>query len=96
MTTADWVIIAVGFLVIGTLFNRIRSLEATVAKQTEYLGRLEDYAKEIDPRFDEERRVLAELNEAVTDGKSTMAGINHRDLERRKRERGERMLHDPI
>jgi hypothetical protein len=97
MTTTDWVIIAsVALLVLGTLFNRIRALEGTVAKHEEYLRRLTDYAKEIDVRFDEERRLLADLNDSVEKDGVSLAGINHMELVKEKRARGERTLLDPI
>jgi hypothetical protein len=92
MTTTDWVIIAtVAFFVLGTLFNRIKGLERRVAKHDEYLDRLTDYAKEIDPRLDEERRLLADV-----DGGVMLAGAHHMDLVKAKRARGERTLLDPI
>jgi len=93
MTASDWAIIAtIALFVVGTLFNRVRALERTVAKHEEYLDRLTDYAKEIDPRFNEERRLIAELN----DDAASLAGANHMDLVKEKRARGERTLLDPI
>jgi hypothetical protein len=86
MTANDWVIIA----------SVVRSLEKAVARQEEYLDRLTDYAKEIDPRFDEERRLIADLNESVEKGETSLAGMQHMDLVKEKKARGERTLLDPI
>jgi hypothetical protein len=60
------------------------------------VGRLTDYAKEIDPRFDEERRLLADLKKSVEKGGVSFSGMNHMNLVKEKRARGERTLLDPI
>jgi hypothetical protein len=70
----------------------------TVRKLTERIDRLERtidavyrYAQETDPRHDEERWFLKELDEG-----QLMSGMHHLDLIRDKRARGERTLNDPI
>jgi len=66
-----------------------------LAKRVTYTERcvqaLFEYAKEIDPRHDEERAILRDLDEG-----GLMAGINHLDYTRSKNARGERTLFDPL
>ena len=50
-----------------------------------------DYAREIDPRHDEERAILKDLDEG-----GLTAGMAHMDLVNAKRARGERTLLDPL
>jgi hypothetical protein len=51
---------------------------------------------EIDPRFDEERRVKDSAIEEIDAGEFTLAGMHHLDLVNEKEERGERTLSDPL
>jgi hypothetical protein len=100
VTVALWIIfgILLAVTVIGfvTLFTRVRVLERTVAKQGEHLDRVTDYAKEIDPRFDDERRLIAELQDSVEKHIPGFAGMSHMELVKEKKARGERTLLDPI
>jgi hypothetical protein len=77
---AHWIIFGILLVVtvIGfvTLFTRLRVLERTVAKQGEHLDRLTDYAKEFDPRFDDERRLIAELQDSVEKHIPGFAGMS--------------------
>jgi hypothetical protein len=88
------------WLVVGGLFNRIKArveaLERRLEEHADYLDRLTNYTKESDPRFDEERRLLAELQESGEQGTVSIAVMRHRGLVHKKRARGERTLNDPI
>lgn len=70
---------------INRLTKRVASLEETVTAVFRY-------AQEIDPRHDEERRLL----DALYNGDGMFDGVNHMEYVREKRARGERTLNDPI
>lgn len=53
---------------------------------------LREYLYEIDPQFDEERRLMIELHESLDTGKLSFAGKEHMDLTKEKKERGYRTL----
>jgi hypothetical protein len=53
---------------------------------------LREYLYEIDPQFDEERRLTRGLYESVSGVRPSFDGMLLNDLEREKREKGERTL----
>lgn len=74
-------------------------LSYTIHKLVERVDHLErsviavfNYAKEFDPRHDEERW----LEKDILDGNAGLSGLHHFELTRAKRARGERTLNDPI
>src|SRR5688500_16167554 len=90
---ADWglaiavgagIVAVSGGLLVDKLTKRMDRVDRAVTA-------LFEYAKEIDPRHDEERSILYDL-----DAGGLMAGEHHLNLVRAKRERGERTLLDPL
>ncbi|WP_035057488.1 hypothetical protein [Andreprevotia chitinilytica] len=58
---------------------------------------LRDYLYEIDPQFDDERFLLAELEESLEDDSTmSLAGASLVDLERLKKSEGRRTLADKL
>src|ERR1700726_1136500 len=53
---------------------------------------LREYLYEIDPQFDQERDLTAELNESVEKGSGGFAGMSLMDLEKEKKKAGKRTL----
>ena len=57
---------------------------------------LREYLYEIDPQFDEERRLLAELHASVAANTASFAGMLHMDLLNQKKQQGKRTLDSPL
>ena len=57
---------------------------------------LESFLYEIDPQFDEERRLLSELDESLNSDMTSFAGLNHMELIRKKEAAGRRTLNTPF
>lgn len=90
---ADWALavgVGAGIAAISTAFT-LDKLAKRVAYNERCIQALFDYVREIDPRHDEERAILKDL-----DNGGLMAGMHHLDLVKAKRERGERTLFDPL
>jgi hypothetical protein len=57
---------------------------------------MRQYLYEKDPQFDDERELLAELNESPETKAVSFAGMNHMELTKRKKEQGRRTLNSPF
>ncbi len=55
-----------------------------------------EWLREIDPRMQEEQELIDEAWDAVENDKFSLAPALHLDLERKKREAGERTVTDPL
>jgi hypothetical protein len=62
----------------------------------EQFNGLRQYLYEKDPQFDDERELLAELNESLETKAVSFAGMNHMELTKRKKEQGRRTLNLPF
>ncbi|WP_158703096.1 hypothetical protein [Allosphingosinicella vermicomposti] len=72
------------------LNERLQLVHAKLDRLLENFDGLREYLYEIDPQFDDERRLLTEL---FSDKPGTMfSGMDHMELEKRKREEGYRTL----
>ena len=91
---ADWALILGGAGAAGVIgaSMEINRLTKRVGNLETMLGAVFRYAQEIDPRHDEERRLL----DALYHGDGMFDGLNHYEFVKEKRARGERTLHDPI
>jgi hypothetical protein len=78
------------------LNTRLLSVHKKLDQIREQFSGLRDYLYEIDPQFDDERRLLAELNESLETKSVSFAGMNHMELERRKQQQGRRTLNSPF
>lgn len=78
------------------LNTRLERVHAKLDRALECFDGLRDYLYEIDPQFDEERRLLAEQDESLNSGKTSFAGMNHMELIREKQTRGKRTLNTPF
>lgn len=99
MTTFQILELVVVRLALATfgLWTRLKQFERRLSTMEGIADRIAEYAKEIDPRFDDERALLAELQQTLDDdGTVSLAGMNHMQLVRDKKLRGERTLYDPI
>jgi hypothetical protein len=72
------------------LNERLNLVHAKLDRLFDNFNGLREYLYEIDPQFDEERRLLAEL---FSDDPGTMfSGMEHMELTKRKEEEGRRTL----
>jgi hypothetical protein len=78
------------------LNTRLRGVHKKLDHMLEQFNGLRDYLYEIDPQFDDERRLLAELNESLETKSVSFAGMDHMELERRKQQQGRRTLNSPF
>jgi hypothetical protein len=77
--------------------SRLERVHAKMDLVLDCFDGIREYLYEIDPQFDEERRLFAELDEAVRTGQlGGFAGMNHMELVRGKQARGERTLSTPF
>jgi hypothetical protein len=94
MNAATAVGIAIGlWFAMGWYMNlQLTKIHAKLDKLFDQFNGLREYLYEIDPQFDEERRLTRGLFESVEGGKPSFAGMHLNELMRDKRERGERTL----
>ena len=79
------------------LNTRLERVHAKLDRMLECFDGLRQYLYEIDPQFDEERRLFAELEESIRQpGSMSFAGMNHMELIRKKEQSGERTLQTPF
>ena len=57
---------------------------------------LRTYLYEIDPQFEEERSLEADLHESVQAGSMSFSGMSHMELLRKKEKEGKRTLSTPF
>lgn len=90
----DWAMILAGAATAGVVgaTMEIARLTKRVATLEETVTAVFRYAQEIDPRHDEERRLLDDLYH----GDSMFRGLDHMEYVREKRSKSERTLNDPI
>ncbi len=74
------------------LNERLKLVHDKLDRLFENFNGLREYLYEIDPQFDEERRLLIELNESLENGGISFAGKEHMNLTKDKRDRGYRTL----
>lgn len=70
------------------LNTRLEHVHKKLDKILDQFNGLREYLYEIDPQFDDERRLLTELNENL----SSFSGMHHMDLVKEKERRGRRPL----
>jgi hypothetical protein len=78
------------------LNTRLERVHAKLDRALECFDGLRDYLYEIDPQFDEERRLLSELDMSLNSEKTSFAGLNHMELIRKKEAAGKRTLNTPF
>ena len=74
------------------LNTRLERIHEKLDLFLECVDGLRQYLYEIDPQFDEERDLLAELEESVSTGSVSFAGMNHMELTKQKEKNGKRTL----
>jgi hypothetical protein len=74
------------------LNSRLREVHRKLDRILETFDGLREYLYEIDPQFDEERALMGELHESLGTGGLSFAGMEHRELTRRKELAGQRTL----
>lgn len=77
---------------VAVLWLTVRELTKRIDRLERSLNAVFEYAKEIDPRHDEERQLIENFN---IDG-GLMYGLHHLNYVKAKRARGERTLNDPL
>lgn len=75
---------------------RLKELEKKNTQTLEELQSLKNYLYEIDPQFDDERRLQRELDESVANGTSSLAGAALAELVETKESEGRRTLSTPL
>jgi hypothetical protein len=75
---------------------KLERVHAKLDQLLENFDGLRDYLYEIDPQFDDERRLLMELDKSLSSNKSSFSGMNHMELTRDKEAAGKRNLHTPF
>ena len=78
------------------LNTRLERVHAKLDLVLESFNGLREYLYEIDPQFDEERELLAELHNSVETGSMSFAGMSHMELTRGKERTGKRTLNTPF
>jgi hypothetical protein len=99
MTTESTIIaaaVALWFAQGWYLNTRLERVHKKLDQILEQFDGLRRYLYENDPQFDEERQLLAELNEAVATNSLSFAGMNHMELTKQKKEQGKRTLNSPF
>ncbi len=74
------------------LNERLKFVHQRLDSVLEQFNGLREYLYEIDPQFDEERRLMIELYSSLEDGSFSFAGKEHMDLTKEKKDRGYRTL----
>jgi hypothetical protein len=74
------------------LNERLKIVHQRLDMVSENFNGLRDYLYEIDPQFDDERRLMTELHESLDSDKLSFAGMEHMELTKRKKEQGFRTL----
>ena len=95
MTTESTIIataVALWFAQGWYLNTRLEHVHKKLDQIFERFDGLRRYLYEIDPQFDEERELLAELMNDVETKTAGFAGMNHMELTRQKKEQGKRTL----
>lgn len=94
--TDPWTIAGVAvalWFAIGTYQNvGLDKIHRRLDRLFEELNGLREYLYEIDPQFDEERALLADLMAE----RGLFAGLHHMDLIKRKKAEGKRTLNTPF
>ncbi|HMM54308.1 MAG TPA: hypothetical protein PKC23_04730 [Candidatus Desulfobacillus sp.] len=73
------------------LNERLKHVHEKLDRVLEAFDGLRDYLYEIDPQFDDERKVYQALEEG-----DIFAGMEHLELTERKEQEGKRTLHTPF
>lgn len=77
----------------GWYFNvRLQHVHKKLDQVLEQFNGLREYLYEIDPQFDDERKLLAELHESLEKGSVSFSGMNHMELIKQKKEQGRRTI----
>jgi hypothetical protein len=92
--TAIGIAVALWFATGWYLNERLKIVHTKLDLVLDNFNGLREYLYEIDPQFDEERRLLTDL---YSDGPGTLfAGKQHMDLTNEKKENGFRTLNSPF
>jgi len=78
------------------LNTRLERVHAKLDRVLECFDGLREYLYEIDSQFDDERHLLADLDESVEKGSGSFAGANHMKLTKEKERAGKRTLNTPF
>ncbi len=78
------------------LNTRLERVHKKLDLLVESFDGLRTYLYEIDPQFDEERSLEADLHESVQAGSMSFSGMSHLDLLQRKENEGKRTLNTPF
>ena len=78
------------------LNERLKHVHNKLDHVLESLDGLRDYLYEIDPQFDDERQLLANLHESLDNGSVSFSGMNHMELIKKKELKGKRTLNTPL
>lgn len=74
------------------LNERLKLVHEKLDTVLEQFNGLREYLYEIDPQFDEERRLMIEFHASLENGDLSFAGKEHMDLTSKKKDRGYRTL----
>jgi len=89
-------IVALWFAQGWYLNTRLERVHKKRDQMLEQFSGLRDYLYEIDPQFDDERRLRGELGESLETKSLSFAGMDLNDLMKQKQEHGRRTLHSPF
>lgn len=78
------------------LNDRLRRVHEKLDRVLETFDGLREYLYEIDPQFDDERELMAELNESLEKESLSFAGMSHMELKEKKKGEGKRTLDSPF
>jgi len=88
--------IALWFALGWYLNTRLDRVHAKLDRVLECFDGLRQYLYEIDPQFDEERGLLADLDKSVETSSVSFSGMNLMELTKKKEETGKRTLNTPF
>lgn len=78
------------------LNDRLKRAHEKLDRVLENFNGLREYLYEIDPQFDDERELMAELHESLEKKSLSFAGMSHMELTKKKEEQGKRTLNSPF
>jgi hypothetical protein len=94
-TTIVASVIALWFMHGWYLNTRLQHVHKKLDSILEQFDGLRRYLYEIDPQFDNERELLGELMESVSEGTVSFGGMNLMELRKQKEKQGRRTLDSP-